>query len=105
MNLTEHPSDLVNELIRYLYTDKVDNLEVNANRLLPIAVRYGIPGLVALCERALLENLTPQSVPNILLLADQCNCDALRRAALNYCEDSEEIKENVHIGKETTIKQ
>lgn len=93
------PYELVNEVLRYIYSDKVDNLEGNASKLLPIATRYTLPGLVNLCERALLESLTPANVPNILLLADQCGCEALRKAALNYCEDSTEIKENVQIGK------
>lgn len=99
INFSEIQYDTVVELLRYLYSDKVDNIEVNANRLLPVATRYNLPGLVTLCERALLESLTPTNVPNILLLADQCGCDNLRKAALNYCEDSTEIKENVHLGK------
>lgn len=54
-----------------------------------------------LCERHLIESLTPSNVANILLLADQCRCENLRKAALHYCEDSEEIKGNVHMGNKT----
>lgn len=99
LDLSEISYDLAVELLRYLYTDKVDCPETNANRLLPIATRFSLHGLVALCERALLDTLTPTNVANILLLADQCGCDVLRKAALSYCEDSNEIKENVQIGK------
>lgn len=99
LDLSEYPSSLIQELIRYIYTDKVENAETYANRLLPMASRYDLPGLSALCERTLLETLTPANVANILLIADQCGCENLRKAALDYCEKSEEIKENVHIGK------
>lgn len=58
-----------------------------------------IVGLKGLCERHMIESLTPSNVANILLLADQCRCENLRKAALHYCEDSDEIKGNVHMGK------
>ncbi|GJQ73573.1 hypothetical protein Trydic_g13919 [Trypoxylus dichotomus] len=85
------------ELFRYIYTDKVDNAEMHANKLLPISTRFDIPGLTALCVRALVDSLKPNNVANILMLADQCNCENLRKAALHYCEESEEIKGSVQV--------
>ncbi|XP_044252477.1 speckle-type POZ protein-like B isoform X1 [Tribolium madens] len=99
LDLSDFQHSLVTELVRYIYTDKVDNADTHANKLLPLSTRYQLPGLTALCERTLLESLTPSNVANILLLADQCRCENLRKAALHYCENSEEIKESVHIGK------
>lgn len=98
LDLAELNYNTVYELIRYIYTDKVDCAETHAHKLLPLSSRYQLPGLTALCERTLLENLTPNSVPNILLLADEFGCENLRKAALRYCEDSEEIKGSVHMG-------
>lgn len=91
--------DIVKELLRYIYTDKVENADAHANKLLPLSTRLNLPGLTALCERALLESMTPNNVPNILLLADQYGCENLRKAALHYCEDSAAIKGSVQIGK------
>lgn len=99
LDLSDFQHSLVTELVRYIYTDKVDNAETHANKLLPLSTRFQLPGLTALCERTLLESLTPSNVANILLLADQCRCENLRKAALHYCENSEEIKESVHIGR------
>lgn len=99
LNLTDLNYSLVKELLRYIYTDKVENIEVNASKLLPLSVKYSIAGLTALCERALLESLTPSNVPSILMLADQWGCESLRKAALHYCEESDAIKDNVYIGK------
>ncbi|KAF2893106.1 hypothetical protein ILUMI_13062 [Ignelater luminosus] len=91
--------DVVRELLRYIYTDKVDNTDTHANKLLPLSTRFNLPGLTALCERTLLESMTPNNVPNILLLADQYGCENLRKAALQYCEDTEAIKGSVQMGK------
>lgn len=91
------------ELFRYMYSDKVDNPESHAAKLLPLSTRFSLPGLTALCERALLDNLTPSNVANILILADQYNCESLRKAALNYCEESEEIKGSIQVGKYLAI--
>lgn len=99
LDLRELPYSLVKELLRYVYTDKVDNADIHSSKLLPLAVKFCMPGLKSLCERHLLETITPTTVGNILLLADQCRCPALKRAALRYCEDSETIKGSVAIGK------
>ncbi|XP_025837051.1 TD and POZ domain-containing protein 5 isoform X2 [Agrilus planipennis] len=99
LDLSFIPHDVVQEFLRYIYTDKVQNAEMYACKLLPLSKRYGLPGLTALCERTLITSITPTTVPNILLLADECGCENLRKAALHYCEDSEEVKGNVHIGK------
>ncbi|KRT79347.1 BTB domain-containing protein [Oryctes borbonicus] len=98
LDLRDLSYNTAQELFRYIYTDKVDNAELHANKLLPISTRFDIPGLTALCVRALVESLKPNNVASILILADQCNCETLRKAALHYCEESEEIKGNVHIG-------
>lgn len=90
--------EVVRELLRYIYTDKVDNTDAHANKLLPLSTRFNLPGLTALCERTLLESMTPNNVPNILLLADQYGCENLRKAALQYCEDTEAIKGSVQMG-------
>ncbi|XP_065171368.1 uncharacterized protein [Atheta coriaria] len=99
LDLKEINYGLLVELFRYMYTDKVDSIEALANKLLPLSVKFCMPGLQALCERSLMESITPTNVANILLLADQCKCENLRKAALHYCEDSEAIKENVVVGK------
>lgn len=77
----------------------MDNADTYSSKLLPLSKTYQLVGLTALCERTLCESLTPNNVANILLMADQCGCENLRKAALHYCEDSEEIKGSIYIGK------
>jgi len=80
--------EILQELLRYIYTDRVDNLDTIASTLLPVGENYQMPGLKLLCERTLVETITPESVASLLLLADQFGCDSLRRATLAYCEDN-----------------
>ncbi|PSN33840.1 hypothetical protein C0J52_16840 [Blattella germanica] len=79
---------MLQEVLRYIYTDRVDNLDTIASQLLCAADKYHLPGLKLLCERSLMETITPESVANLLLLADQYGCDSLKRSALAYCEDN-----------------
>lgn len=77
----------------------MDNADKYSHKLLPLSIKFQLPGLTGLCERTLIESLIPGNVPNILLLADQCGCENLRKAALHYCENSEEIRDSVQIGE------
>lgn len=99
LNLREINYNTGQELFRYLYSDKVDNAETHAIKLLPLSARFNLSGLTALCERVLLESLTPSNVATILMLADQCSCETLKKAALHYCEDCEGIKGSIQVGK------
>ena len=76
------------ELLRYIYTDRVENLDTLAGAMLSVADKYRLPGLKLLCERTLVETITPESVASLLLLGDKYGCDSLKRAALAYCEDN-----------------
>jgi speckle-type POZ protein len=80
--------EILQELLRYIYTDHVNNLDSTASTLLPVGESYHLPGLKLLCEKTLVETITPESVASLLLLADQFGCDALKRAALAYCEEN-----------------
>lgn len=80
--------ETLQEVLRYIYTDHVDNLDTIASTLLPVGENYHLPGLKLLCERTLVETIRPESVASLLLLADQFECDSLKRAALAYCEDN-----------------
>ncbi|XP_044740342.1 speckle-type POZ protein B-like isoform X2 [Chrysoperla carnea] len=99
LDLSELSEDIVHELIRYIYTDKVENLDTHAPKLLSLAHRFYLDGLTELCERSLVETLTPSNVGNVLLLADQCNCEPLKRAALAYCEENVSHTGDDQIGK------
>ncbi|XP_011302340.1 speckle-type POZ protein isoform X2 [Fopius arisanus] len=88
LDLTDLSPELTEELLRYIYTDHVDNLDFLASQLLAIAERFRLKGLKELCERNLIETLTPENVASLLLMADEFNSDCLKRAGLAYCEEN-----------------
>lgn len=47
-----------------------------------------ISGLKELCERNLIETITPENVGGRLLMADEFCCESLKRAGMAYCEEN-----------------
>lgn len=50
---------ILQEMLRYIYTDRVNNLDTIASTLLPVGENYHMPGLKLLCERSLVQTITP----------------------------------------------
>ncbi|KAI4456458.1 btb/poz and math domain-containing protein 1 [Holotrichia oblita] len=103
LDLKNFSYDTVKELFRYIYSDKVDNAELHALKLLPISTRFNIHGLTTLCERALLDTLTPSNVAQVLMIADECNCDTLKKACVRYCEESYDVRGSIQVGTYLTL--
>ncbi|KAK9300766.1 hypothetical protein QLX08_006632 [Tetragonisca angustula] len=88
LELLDLSKEMTEELLRYIYSDHVDNLDNFAPQLLPLAERFCLQGLKELCERNLIETITPETIASRLLIADEFGCDALKRASLAYCEEN-----------------
>lgn len=88
LDLQDLSEELTQELLRYIYSDHVDNLDTLASQLLFLAERFQLQGLRELCERNLIETITPENVATLLLIADQFGSDALKKAGLAYCEEN-----------------
>ncbi|KAK6630441.1 hypothetical protein RUM43_014786 [Polyplax serrata] len=88
INMENLTQDIAQEIIRYIYTDRVDNLEAHANMLISNADKLGLPGLKAICERFLIDSIKSESVPSLLLLSEQFNCETLKKAVMIFCEDN-----------------
>lgn len=80
--------EVAEEFLRYIYSDQVDNLDNFAPQLLSLAERFSLQGLKELCERNLIETITPENIASRLLIADEFGCDALKKASLAYCEEN-----------------
>lgn len=88
INMENLSGEVVEEILRYLYTDRIDNLESHANVLISNADKLGLPGLKSVCERFLIDSIKPENVPSLLLLSEQFSCDNLKKAVMLYCEDN-----------------
>jgi len=82
------PGDTVEELLRYIYTDNSNNVDLFSQTLLAASDIYQLPGLKVQCEKHLGETLNPVNVAEILLLSDSYSCHHLKKAALSYCSEN-----------------
>uniref|UniRef100_A0A8D8S9K0 Speckle-type POZ protein B n=1 Tax=Cacopsylla melanoneura TaxID=428564 RepID=A0A8D8S9K0_9HEMI len=78
--------EVLKQLVKYIYTDYVDHIENITEDLLEAAHWLKLPGLKSICERNLLEVISPDNVASLLLMADEFQCDLLKKSALAYCE-------------------
>ena len=83
--IADLPSETVEELLRYIYTDNSTNVDVYSQTLLAASEQYQLPGLKLHCEKHLGEIITPLNVAEILLLSDNFKCEALKKTALAFC--------------------
>ena len=84
--------DIIEEMLRFIYSGEVWNLkEVAANLLIP-AEKYQVTDLKNLCEESLCVNITLDNVLDTLELADLHNAANLRATALKFIgENAKEV--------------
>ena len=63
-------ADVFEELLHYIYTGKIENLDTNAEGLFAAADKYGIDQLKSLCELELVGQLNATNALQRLVLAD-----------------------------------
>ncbi|XP_065209106.1 speckle-type POZ protein-like [Planococcus citri] len=88
ITITDMEQETFEEMLRYIYTGKMPNLEEWAFELLPAADKYDLKELKNACERLLLTEISAENVGKVLVLADMHNADELKAHALLF------IKEN-----------
>ncbi|XP_044590853.1 speckle-type POZ protein B-like [Cotesia glomerata] len=64
-------------ILEFIYTDKVENLKVYAERLLEVADQYQLSYLKELCEESIEKSITVENVFKIMTLADHVNSEQL----------------------------
>lgn len=77
--------DVFQEMLNFIYTGKVENLNEMADDLLAAADKYALARLKVMCEEALSSNLTPDNVASVLILADMHCAKQLKELSLRYC--------------------
>lgn len=76
--------EILQELIRYIYCDRVEDLEKVALQLYTAADKYEIEDLQRICKDFLMKNLNADIVVEVLVLADCHSSDDLRECAEKY---------------------
>lgn len=82
--ITDVTDSVLKEMLRFIYTGKVQNLTTMANSLLAAADKYDLERLKVMCEEALCSNLTIENAASILILADLHNAEQLKAQTIDY---------------------
>ena len=76
--------NVIEEMLRYIYTGEVKDINLIACELLRVADKYFLEGLKLICEDTLCENLSVENVLEMLSLADLHNAKTLRTKAIEF---------------------
>ena len=84
LNLPDITPDVLKELLTYIYTGETPYLKKYAESLLLQAEKYELTHLKSLCEKRLSFDLQVDNAAEILLLADACSAQQLKRNTLLF---------------------
>lgn len=76
--------EVFKEVLQFLYTGKVENIEKLAKEILPVANDCQIKQLQVMCEDALYQTLNDDNAVDYFSLADKYNAKDLKSQAFNY---------------------
>ncbi|XP_049801009.1 speckle-type POZ protein-like [Schistocerca nitens] len=82
--ISDMPVDVVQQLLTFLYTDEVPQLQSVAPQLLVLADRYELHVLKEMCEQHLVKDLCVENTVPYCVLALRYSCPHLRKAAIEY---------------------
>ena len=87
LSLPDIEADVLKELLTYIYTGECPNIKAHASSLLCAAEKYDLSRLKALCEERLSYDLQVDNAASMLMLADACNANQLKRNALLFIKE------------------
>lgn len=76
--------EVLNEILRFIYSEKAPQLEKMADDLLAAADRYDLERLKVMCEEALCSNLAVDTAAEVLILADMHSAQQLKAHAIEF---------------------
>ena len=101
MNLTDITPDTVKDMLNYIYTDTVDDLDEKARDLLPVAEKYDLTDLKTDCSEVLVKQISKESAVELALMADLYNVENLRQAAVRFIVANKKHFQEDTSGRET----
>ena len=82
--VTDLEPEAVVEMIRFIYSNRVQSLERVNRHLLAAADKYNIQDLKEICERSLCDSMTVENVSGLLLFARDRFSVNLKRKAIDF---------------------
>ncbi|XP_058805412.1 speckle-type POZ protein-like [Phymastichus coffea] len=84
IEINNYDQKIVKEMLRYIYTGKVENLNKLAKDILPAANEYVLEGLKNMCENIISKNLNLDNVVEMLTIAASYNAQNLKKEAIDF---------------------
>ncbi|XP_058788574.1 speckle-type POZ protein-like [Phymastichus coffea] len=84
VTITDIRSTVMTEVLRFIYTAKVNKIDTIAAEILAAADKYQLTGLKKMCEEYLSTQLSVENACEILLVADQTNTEKLYNTTLDF---------------------
>jgi len=88
VDIVDLDGDTVHDMILYIYSGKVAEVETKATGLLSAAEKYDLKELKTMCETALCDTITQDNVLDLLVLADLHGASSVRGLALKFIVDN-----------------
>ena len=85
---------VVEEMLRFIYTGKVKDINLIARELFIISDQYNLEGLKLICEETLCKNFSVENVLDMIVFADGYNAKTLKTKAVEFSVTH--IKEIIH---------
>lgn len=84
IRIEDFSKEVVEELLKFIYSGKVNNLAKVAKDLLSAADKYELPQLSELCEQFLMSDLSVESAPEILVLSHLHKAVKLKSVVVDF---------------------
>ena len=82
--------EVFNNVLRFIYTDKVVKGDVESNKkLLSAADKYNLVELKSICEEFLISQLSAETVSEVLILSDTHSAENLKTYAIDFIQRNE----------------
>lgn len=82
--ITDMSHEVMQEMLRFIYTDKAPDLDKMADDLLAAADKYALDRLKVMCEEALCADLSIENAAETLILADLHSAELLKAQAVEF---------------------
>lgn len=82
--LEDTDAECVEKMLQFIYSNKVQNLEKNTEKLLELSDKYDLKGLKLLCSQEICKNIEVDTAIDVLIWADKCNAMELKERALDF---------------------
>lgn len=88
LRLSDCSATAVKGLLEFMYTGRVEKLDVCFEELLAFSEKYDMPKLKRICEHQFIPKLNSRNVCNVLIFADTYYAESLKRVCLNFLREN-----------------